>query len=243
MDPRPSALPSALLLVLALLLGASCRAPDRPDEVPLDIVLSQLPSEPPAYRLQPGDVIEVRFFQFPDQTVTLPVRPDGLVSLPLAPEVRAAGRTPEELRLELEQSYSKELRDPQLAVIVQTFGTYKVHVGGEVTKPGVFDLGGGRTALDVVFEAGGFLSSASASDTIVIRRTGERQFMVIPLDLEAAMEGRDLRQNMMLQPFDLVYVPSSTIGDVNRWVDLYLRKNIPFSLSVGWRVDIPNNSN
>jgi len=237
-DQRLLARLGAPLATLALLASASaCVSHEVVDPTPLDIVLAELPKEPPAYRIQPGDQLEVRFFQVPEQNALLPVRPDGYISLPLATEVRAASRTPEEVRLELQERYSKELRDPQIAVIVQTFSSYRIHVGGHVAQPGLYDLSGGRAVLQVIFEAGGFLDSASLEDVLVMRRTGDESFIVIPLDLEAALSGEDTRQNMMLQPFDLVYVPPSPIANVNRWVDLYLRKNIPFSLSVGWRYD------
>lgn len=205
--------------------------------VPLDVYLAELPDEPPTYRLQPGDQLEIRFHQLPEENTLLAVRPDGFISLPLADEVRAAGRTPRELRQELEQRYSKELLKPRIAVIVQSFNAYKVHVGGQVVEPGVFEIGAGLGAMEAILQAGGYLTSASLANVIVMRRTGPRACAVIPLDLEAFLQRGDVKQNLALQPFDLVFVPQSPIGDVNQWVDLYLRRNIPFNVSLGWRFD------
>jgi protein involved in polysaccharide export with SLBB domain len=166
--------------------------------------------------------------------VIVPVRPDGFISVPLANEVRAAGMTAEELRTAITASLDQSLRSPEITVIVRSFTAYKIHVGGEVKAPGVFELAGDRTVLQAVFEAGGFLPSASLADVLVIRPKGEGSFAVIPLDLEAVLEARDTRQNILLQPYDAVFVPRSAIANVNKWVDQYLRQNLPFS--VGWEL-------
>jgi protein involved in polysaccharide export with SLBB domain len=184
-----------------------------------------------AYRIQPGDELEVRFFHTPEQNVILPVRPDGLISLPLAYEVRAAGRTPEELRQDLVQRYTQELMKPEIAVIVRTITGYQVHVGGEVGRAGVLELTGPATVLQAVFQAGGFLTSASPEHTIVVRRHDDGGYEIHELDLAAVLEGEDARGNMLLQPFDVVFIPRSRVAEVNKWVDLYIRRNIPITFS------------
>jgi protein involved in polysaccharide export with SLBB domain len=183
------------------------------------------------YRIQPGDELEIRFFHTPELNVIVPVRPDGFLSLPLAHEVRAAGRTPEELRRELIERCATELAEPELAVIVRSFSGYLVHVGGEVAKPGVLQLSGPRTVLEAVLEAGGLLPSASPADVLVVRRTEGGGHELVQADLEAVLGGRDGRGNFALRPFDVVYVPTSAIADVNRWVELYIRKNIPITFT------------
>jgi protein involved in polysaccharide export with SLBB domain len=197
-----------------------------------EIYLEQPSEEPPRYVIEVGDQLEVRFFHMPEQNVLLKVRPDGYVSLPLANEVRAAGRTAEELRLAIVAACQRELRDPEVAVIVQAASAYKVHVGGQVGEPGVIELNGKRTALQAIFEAGGFLPTASPADVVVIRPTGPNKFAVIPIDLERVLDGSDVRQNLTLQPSDAIYVPESPIAHLNRWVDQYIRRNIPVDL--GW---------
>lgn len=188
------------------------------------------PPEP--YRILAGDELEIRFFHTPELNATLPVRPDGYISLPYAREVRAAGRTPDEVAQELMIRYGEELRDPEIAVIVQSFSASRIHVGGRVKKPGVFPLQGGMTVLQSVFEAGGLESSARLSEVLVIRRTPDRSYIVIPVDLEAVLDGTDVSQNIALMPFDAVYVPDSPIGNVNTWIDLYIRQNIPINFGI-----------
>jgi len=200
------------------------------------------PTSKEPYRIQPGDELEIRFFHTPEQNVTLPVRPDGFISLPLVHELEVAGRTVEEVRQDLVQRCSQELAEPEIAVIVRTFTGYLVHVGGEVNSPGVLELKGPRTVLEAVFEAGGFLSSASPKDVLVVRRHEDGTYELMDSDLSRVLKGESSRGNFTLQPFDVVYVPTSPIADVNKWVDLYLRKNLPFNVGFTYRLN-PDNGN
>lgn len=224
-----------LILALAGLLGG-CLAHEVVDPTPFEVYVAEPTGELPRYLIQPGDELEVRFFDLPEQNVVLPVRPDGYVSLPLANEVKAAGLTPEELRVELQTRYERELRDPELSVIVRTFQAYKVHVGGEVGEPGVFELGSRRTVLQSIFEAGGALPTADLSNVVVLRQTGPSSVAVIPLDLKKVLTGEDVTQDLPLWPRDAIYVPRSAIANLNLWVEQYVRNNLPFD--VGWRLEI-----
>jgi protein involved in polysaccharide export with SLBB domain len=213
----------------AWLLGA-CAGHQVEEPTSFEIYLREPPSEPARYQIQPGDELEVRFLHAPEQNVELVVRPDGFISLPLANEVRAAGRTPEEVRLDIVRAWEKEFRAPEVAVILRSATAYKIHVGGQVKSPGVFELAGERTVLQAIFEAGSFLPTATMANVLVIRPEGAGRFAVIPLDLAKVLDGSDTRQNIALRPYDAVFVPSSAIADINQWVDQYIRRNIPFSL-------------
>ena len=221
-----------LLIALLGLLGCAYRH-QVSEPTPLETFDAIGREEGAKYLIQPGDQLEVRFFHTPEQNAIFPVRPDGFISLPLAPEVRAAGRTAEELRVALQAAYDSELRDPQLAVLVLTFSGFKIHVGGEVAQPGVFDLVDGRNVMEAIFGAGGMLPSASPRDVVVVRRDGEG-YAVTQLDLTGTLDGTDSSQNLTLRPYDLVFVPRSRIGNVNNWVEVYLRRNIPINL--GWAI-------
>ena len=85
--------------------------------------------------------------------------------------------------------------------------------------------------LDSIFAAGGYDPEALLSEVLVIRRTRDK-LLVIPVNLEEALDGTDAQQNIRLQPYDAVYVPSSSIANINTWVDLYIRNNIPFNFGV-----------
>ena len=193
------------------------------------------------YRIQPGDELEIRFFHTPEQNLTLPVRPDGMISLPLVYELAVAGRTVEEVRKELVERCSQELAEPEIAVIVRAFSGYLVHVGGEVNRPGVLHLAGPRTVLQAVLEAGGFLPSASPEDVMVVRAGNDGSYELMAADLADVLSGADAHGNFTLQPFDVVYVPPSAIADVNKWVDQYLRKNLPFNMGLTYRLNPDDN--
>jgi protein involved in polysaccharide export with SLBB domain len=228
---------SLAALACGLLLVVACRS-DVPDHVvSLAAIGGPVTVGDTPYQIHPGDELEIRFFHTPDQNVILPVRPDGFISLPMAYEVRAAGRTAEELRQDLVQRYGRELQSPEIAVIVRTFSGFQVHVGGEVDKPGVLEISGTRTVLQAIFEAGGFLPSASPADTVVIRLEPDGGIQIVPVDLERLLEGKSARGNLNLRPFDVVFVPRSPIGNVNKWVDEYIRKNLPINFTISYRID------
>lgn len=218
-----------LLFAVAVVLAACkpvAKNPTYIDELP--------PPDTKPYEIQAGDELEVRFFYTPELDVTLPVRPDGFISLPFAIEVEAAGRTPEALRRELTIRFDAVLNSPQIAVIVRSFSAYKIHVGGQVERPGVFPLTGKITVLDSVFEAGGYLPRARLNEVLIIRKNPyvDEPYLVIPVNIETILDGTDVEQNIPLLPYDAVYVPSSPIANVNSWVDLYIRQNLPFDFGI-----------
>jgi len=219
-----------------VLFSAACAAPE-PHFGPIPGVAGPPISASQPYLIQPGDELEIRFFHTPEQNVTMPVRPDGFISLPLVYELAVAGRTVEEVRRELVERCSTELAEPEIAVIVRSFTRYRVHVGGEVDTPGVLELSGPCTVLQAVFEAGGFLPTASPSDVMVVRREPDGSYQLTAADLERVLLGEDAGGNFTLRPYDVVYVPTTRIADVNKWVDQYLRKNIPVSIGFNYRLN------
>jgi protein involved in polysaccharide export with SLBB domain len=107
-------------------------------------------------------------------------------------------------------------------------------VDGEVTKSGMVTLVGFTTVLQAISQAGGVKDTARTTEVIVIRRGADNKPLVIPVNLDKAIDGTDMGQDIVLRPFDIVYVPKSPIANVNKWVDQYIRKNIPISISTGF---------
>ena len=193
---------------------------------------------PTRYTIEAGDELEIRFADRPEMDLVLPVRPDGYISLPTVQEVRAAGLAPDDLRAVLIDRFKTAGQinlDP--AVIVKTFSAYRVHIGGRVDKPGVYPLTAGLTLFDSLILAGGHNIEARLDEVVVIRRTQEAGYVVIPIDLWPVIDGTKTANNIPLMPYDCVYVPPSPIGEVNDWVDLYIRKNIP--INFGLRPTVP----
>ena len=119
-----------------------------------------------------------------------------------------------------------------ITIMVKTFGGQRVYVGGEVGKPGVFELAHGMTALRAVMNAGGFLNTAKPEAVIVIRNGGGADAPIpIRLNLEESIDGETTLGDISLQPFDVVFVPKSAIANVNLFVDQYIRGVLMFR---GW---------
>jgi protein involved in polysaccharide export with SLBB domain len=190
------------------------------------------------YKIHVGDELDVKFFFNAELNEHLTVRPDGRISLQLVPEIVAAGLTPGELAQRLKDEYSGELSKPELTVIMRSFGAQQVYVGGEVEKPGEMRLTGTLTALQAVAIAAGFKDTARLTEVIVIRRNPDRTPLVIPVNLKRALDGTDVGQDIALMPYDVLYVPKSTLANVNKFVDQLIRKNIPLNFGFVIRGDV-----
>ena len=188
------------------------------------------------YRIQPGDLLDIKFFYNPELNEQLPVRPDGRISLQLAHEIMAAGLTPVELTAALKERYATELAKPEITVIVRSIsaGPRMVFVDGEVNRAGTFNLTGPLTVLQSLSLAGGLRDTARSSEIILIRRDANNRAAVQTVNIKKVLDGTDMSQDLILQPFDIVYVPKSPIANLNLWVDQYIRKNIPIAFGTGY---------
>jgi protein involved in polysaccharide export with SLBB domain len=187
---------------------------------------------PPPYRLQPDDELSIRVFGRPELDETVRVRPDGRISVLLAEEVAAAGRTAEELDRELTDRYARYFRDPRVSVNVRDFAGLAVYLGGEVERPGLVPLRGRLTALAAVLAAGGFRSSARKDSVILLRDAGGDRPLALRLNLEEVITKGT--PDVVLRPYDVVYVPMSRIAKVDKFVDEYVRRLLPVTLSAGF---------
>ncbi len=183
----------------------------------------------PRYIIQPGDRLLVKFYynsQLNQETV---VGPDGNITLQLVHEVRAASLTTTDLTNILRKKYLGHLKDPEISVVVTSFDKYKVYVDGEVMTPGMVHMDNGMTILQAISSAGGLKTTGLAEEVIVIRRNSLIKPFVLLVNVENAQNGSDITQNIFLKAHDIIFVPKSTIANVNTWIDMYIRKNIPIS--------------
>jgi polysaccharide export outer membrane protein len=189
----------------------------------------------PAYRLYPGDILDVSAPSAPELARTVTVQPDGRISLPLIGPVMAANRTVPEMEVALSRAYAGQLLRPQIDVAVRQAAPLKVFIGGDVKAPGVYDMPGDIDALQGVIMAGGFLPSARRQEVVVIRRGLDGRPMMRTVDLRRAVFNPGTSDAAPLRRFDIVYVPKSAIAEVDQFVDLYLRQTLPvqFSYAVG----------
>jgi polysaccharide biosynthesis/export protein len=180
------------------------------------------------YLIGIGDVLDIKFTYNPElNELAVPVRPDGRISLQLAPDIRAAGLTPNQLRTMLVEKYAPEINKPEIAVIIRTFEKNKIFVDGEVLFPGQVEIKGPISLVQALSMARGMRDTARLSNIIVIRKDAEGKAMSTNIDYRKIINGSDLSQNITLIPYDIVYVPKSNIANVNQFVSEYINRLIP----------------
>jgi polysaccharide biosynthesis/export protein len=220
-----------LKLGIFMMVLSAC-APTVRNPVLLPVAAPSQPAAVTQYRIQSGDQLDVKFFYNPELNDQVIVRPDGRISLQLANDIMAAGLTPQQLTDQLKKKYSVEISKPEITIIVRTFAYQRVFVDGEVNKAGLVALTEPMTVLQSISQAGGIKDTAWLSGVIVIRRTLDNKVATMQLNLENAIDNSDMSQDIALKPNDIVYVPKTTIANINVWVDQYIRKNIPITAGV-----------
>ena len=156
------------------------------------------------FRLGPEDVLDVFVWKEPDLSTSVTVRPDGKISLPLAGELSASGKTAVEIQQELTERLQPYLKQPVITVIVKQINSLKISVLGEVRKPDVYKIKNRVTVLDAVAMAGGFTDLARPNRIVVLRKTpaGPVRFVVNINQLVEDKNGTPF----YLEPLDTVYV-------------------------------------
>ena len=158
------------------------------------------------YRIGAQDVLQIDVWKEPEITRSVPVRPDGKITLPLLNDVQAAGLTPMELTAILREEFKKFINDPQVSVSVSTINSRRVYVTGEVTRPGAFPLLPGMTVLQALTSGGGFTQFAKIKSIYVLRTKDGRQAK-LPFNYKAVVGGKKPEDNILLQAGDTIVVP------------------------------------
>ncbi len=162
---------------------------------------------PDSYVIGAEDTLTVYVWKEPDMSKTIPVRPDGMISLPLIGEIRAAGYTPVQLQDVLAESMKKLISDPQVTVVVEKIGSLNFNIVGEVNHPGYFPLTRRMTVLDAIAMAGGFKDFAKTKKVYVLRTSANGAQQRLPFNYKQVIKGQDQQQNIELQPRDTIVVP------------------------------------
>jgi polysaccharide export outer membrane protein len=161
------------------------------------------------YRIGPEDVLDIQVWKnCPDVCRTVPVRPDGKVSLPLVNDVQAAGLTPSELRQQLAERLSVFLPSPEVSVIVREVHSVKVAVIGAVRMPGHYEVNSPATVLELIARAQGLTEFASRDRIVVIRQNGQTGAGTtrVPFNYRKVAEGNE-HDNFYVRPGDIIVVP------------------------------------
>jgi polysaccharide export outer membrane protein len=193
------------MLVAAFLAACGSGLPPAP------LVASDEPVVPPEYEIAPLDSINVFVWQAPDLSLTVPVRPDGRISLPLVEDVTAAGKTPTALARELEDRLKDFVQDPIVTIIVTGFGEptdQTVRVVGEAQQPVAVPYRANMTLLDLMVAVGGLTEFAAGNRAVLVRGRGEEE-QLYGLRLGDLLNRGDISANTPVLPGDIVIVPKS----------------------------------
>jgi polysaccharide biosynthesis/export protein len=152
------------------------------------------------------DVLSINVWREPELSVTVTVRPDGKIGMPLLNDVAASGLTPKMLQENIAQRLERFVTGPHVTVIVVEIHSQFVHVLGSVARPGVYALGGPLTVVELLARAGGLSDGARARDILIVRERGGkiRRFR---FDYSSFAEGKNLQQNIQLRSGDDIIIP------------------------------------
>lgn len=156
--------------------------------------------------LGPDDLVEISVWKDETLTKQVVVRPDGNISFPLIGDVRVQGRTVEEVRQEIEEKIRGYIPDAPVAVMVIRVSSPKIYVVGKVAKPGVYLVTEPLTVMQALAMAGGMTPFSDDDDILIIRKENGRQKRM-QFDYSKVANGKDLEQNIYLNPGDTVVVP------------------------------------
>lgn len=163
-------------------------------------------ADDPAYKIGADDILKIDVWREDQLTRTVPVRPDGRITLPLLNDVRASGLTPMELAGAIRDELKNYVNNPQVTVSVMEINSRRIYVTGEVAKSGAFGLLPHMTALQAISSTGGFTQFARPKN-IYILRTQHGEQVKLPFNYKEAVKGRNPEQNIELQPGDVIVVP------------------------------------
>jgi polysaccharide export outer membrane protein len=191
--------------------SASVSAPDSiskpsPSALPRGVTIRTEEDPPNAYAIGIGDVVEISVWKSPELGVTVPVRPDGRISVPLLGDIQAAGMTPLALKGTLKDGFAEFVTAPEVSVVIKEINSRKVFVTGEVASPGAYDLQPRTKLMHVLALAGGLTPYAKKRAVILRDREGdeERRYTI---DLDGIISGKRPKDNIILQPGDTIFFP------------------------------------
>lgn len=199
-----------LLAVAAMIWLSGCAGPEVSSQQEIQAALNSTPPSLKHYILGPSDVVEVSVWRNQDLSVTVPVRPDGDISVPLVGDVQAAGITPEALASHIQDKLNTYIRNPKVSVIVTQMGSHeyteRVRVTGAVKSPMSAPYRQGMTVLDMVLGAGGLNDFAAPNKAVLYRKMGDK-VVAIPVHLNDILHKGEVQTNYKLHPGDILTIP------------------------------------
>lgn len=235
---KKNLIPFLLLFTLTGCLGEVPRKDlaDAPKGVSPELDLA--PALPP-YRMQVGDVLDVKLMLNPELNDQVVVRPDGMISTMVAGDIKAYGRSVRSVQKDLEKEYSRNLSHPQVSLVLRSFAPTRVYVTGEVYNSGEFiSVGPTLTLLQAISRAGGVKNSADTDNLIIIRHGAGDNVKAYRADYHAAVTGEDPSSDVRLAPYDVVYVPRTGVANAYLNYQQHIQQFLPISGGVNATYEI-----
>lgn len=223
---RTSLRPRLLMVVLLAACGvcaaqqqqALSSAPAAPDANKASSS-KEFSNRSPRYRIQPGDTFDVTFDLSPEFNQTaVAVQPDGFVTLRSVGDVKVAGETVPELTETLKQAYSKILNNPPISIVLKEFEKPYFIAGGQVSKPGKYEMHGNTTLVQAIEIAGGFQTAAKHSKVYLFRRVDDQWTEAKLFDVKKMEKSGNLAEDPFLHPGDMLFVPKNTYSKIDRFI-------------------------
>lgn len=192
--------------------------PGTPSACRSDQATSDFQERSPRYQLRAGDVFGIQFEFTPKFNQTVTVQPDGYVTLSNAGDLDVAGCTVPEVTQAIRQVYSHILKDPTISVLLKDFDKPYFIAGGAVGHPGKYELRGDTSVVEAIEMAGGFTDSAKHSQVLLFRRLSRDWMETKILDVKKMLHDKSLKEDIHLQPGDMVFVPESRISKIRRYI-------------------------
>lgn len=196
---------------MAVALATGCAGPSAssPDKIQRALALDTRDSVD-QYILGATDVVRVSVWRNEDLSISVPVRPDGKISVPLVGDVQASGRSPEELASSIRASLAEYIREPQVSVVVTSMGSHeftdRVRVTGAVRQPVSIPHRSGMTVLDMFLNAGGANEFAALNRSMLYRKVGN-EVVAIPVKLDDILSKGQVETNYSMRPGDILTIP------------------------------------
>jgi polysaccharide export outer membrane protein len=200
----------AVALLIGVLGVTACQS-EPPEAPPAESAIPPVTQPGPDYLIGPGDNLQVFVWRNPELTATVPVRPDGRISVPLVEDMPAVGKTPTQLARDLEKVLKQYVQEPIVNVIVTGFvGPFaqQVRVVGEAAKPQAIPYRANMSVLDVMIDVGGLTRFAAGNRAVIVRREGKKQIEE-RVRLDDLLKDGDVTANVKMLPGDILIVPQT----------------------------------
>lgn len=189
----------------------------------IDLPETSKPAAPQTgYRIKQGDKLSVKFLYHPElNEPSVVVRPDGFINLQMIDDARAEGLTISELKAQLEKTYNEILLKPMITVTLLEFVAPRVYIGGQINKPGRYDLREGQTLVQVIFLAGGFTPDANRKMVIHARPNGKGDWEIQSANVLKVINQQGEQKDIALQDGDYIFIPDSKISQITKAIETF----------------------